>query len=137
MARIVYQTSRWQLLTYLNDTIRSLSRQQQASTEQSKLEPGNQGLRRKQEYLTRAASTAERHITGPEVLQEPSADSDEAQSRPSATVGGALDFTPGNRRRDSLLSKVSGRYSFMPMDNGGEIRGIPREAQIGHDFHIY
>ncbi|KAL4810392.1 hypothetical protein BDV18DRAFT_156758 [Aspergillus unguis] len=138
MARFVYQTSRWQLLTYLNDTIESLSEQQKSSgTEETKQEIDIQNLRRKHEYLSRAATTAESHISCPEVLQVTSTDTEETQKRLSITPAEMPDLTTGNRRRDSLLSKVSGRYSFKPMDNGGEIKGIPRDAEIGHDFHIW
>lgn len=133
MNRLVYQTSRWQLLAYLNDTIQNISQQQQNQepNEQTMIEA--ESLRRKHEYLSRAAETAERHLVGPEVFHEPNVD--EGTKRGSATTE-MLDLTPDNRR-DSLLSRVSGRYSFQPMDNGGEIRGIPAEAEIGHDFHIY
>ncbi|KAL5338648.1 hypothetical protein BJX70DRAFT_189498 [Aspergillus crustosus] len=128
MTRLVYQASRWQLLTYLKDTIEDLSQKQQ---EQDSLpdKQVSEDLSRKQEYLSRAAGTAEHHLTSPEVLQEPSESKRES-------VPELLDLTPGTKR-DSLLSRFSGRFSFKPIDNGGEIKGIPREAEIGHDFHIY
>lgn len=92
-----------------------------------------ESLRRKHEYLSCAADTAERHLVGPEVFHEPNADEDTQRASETTKM---LDLSPGNRK-DSLLSRVSGKYSFQPMDNGGEIRGIPAEAEIGHDFHIY
>ncbi|KAL4906141.1 hypothetical protein BDW74DRAFT_139076 [Aspergillus multicolor] len=140
MSRFVYQTSRWQLVTYFNETIQALSKQQKdlESTEQpqSKQDTNVQDLRRKQEYLTRAASTAERHLIGPEVLQLQELEPQDNHRRASTSAAEMLDLTPVNRR-DSLMSRVSSRFSFKPMDNGGEIKGIPKEAEIGHDFHIY
>jgi hypothetical protein len=128
MARFVYQTSRWQLLTYLKNTIQELYQKEHQQAESDKKEI--EDLKRKQEYLSKAAGTARHHLVGPEVLQET------PKSRERISVSDTVDFTPGNRR-DSLLSRVSGRYSFEPMDNGGEIKGIPRKAEIGHDVHIY
>ncbi|KAL4800436.1 hypothetical protein BDV19DRAFT_353012 [Aspergillus venezuelensis] len=156
MSRLVYQTSRWHLPTYLSDTIQEISesKNQDSNTEQTKQEA--EALRRKQEYLSRALSTAESHLVGSDVLQvqEPDAevvtsadpnaedntnmDTDGIEKRKSVPIIEIL-TPPMVNRRDSLLSKVrsSGRASFKPMDNGGEIRGISREAEIGHDFHIY
>ncbi|KAL4979324.1 hypothetical protein BDW66DRAFT_128205 [Aspergillus desertorum] len=139
MTRFVYQTSRWQLLTYLNETIQSLSRQQEdlKSTEQTqpKHESEIQNLRRKQEYVSRAACKAERHLIGPAVLQPQELEPQEKHRRASISAAELLDLTPGNS--DSLISRVSSRFSFKPIDNGGQIKGIPKEAEIGHDFHIY
>jgi hypothetical protein len=129
MTRLVYQASRWQLLTYLKDTIEELSQKQQVQDSRPDKQT-SEDLSRKQEYLSRAADTAERQLTSPEVLQEPAAESNRE------SVPEMMDLTPGTKR-DSLLSRFSGRFSFRPMDNGGEIKGIPREAEIGHDFHIY
>ncbi|KAL4778381.1 hypothetical protein BJX76DRAFT_343346 [Aspergillus varians] len=133
MTRFIYQASRWQLLIYLKDTTQDLPQQQQqdqGSSEQTKQEI--EYLRRKQEYLSRAADTAERHLTSPELLQVPGVNK---THRPSSAPE-MLDLTPGNRR-NSLLSRVSGRFSFQPMSNGGEIKGIPKAAEIGHESHIY
>ncbi|KAL2826985.1 hypothetical protein BDW59DRAFT_59178 [Aspergillus cavernicola] len=128
MARFVYQTSRWQLLTLLNDTIQALSlKEQEQDSDTNKQE--TETNQRKQENLLRAADTAKRHLIGPEVLQKP----DEV---PPAVALELSDLTPV-KKGDSILNRVSEKFSFKPMDNGGEIKGIPREAQIGHDFHIY
>ncbi|KAL4945193.1 hypothetical protein BDV06DRAFT_185474 [Aspergillus oleicola] len=161
MTRLVYQTSRWHLLTYLSSTIQGISDQkdQDSNTDPTKQE--TEALRRKQEYLSRALSTAENHLVGSDVLQlqEPDAEAvtsgigdtnmnaedntntntDETEKRASVPPIAEILTPPILNRRDSLLSKVrdSGRASFKPMDNGGEIKGIPREAEIGHDFHIY
>ncbi|KAL6236877.1 hypothetical protein BDW75DRAFT_205529 [Aspergillus navahoensis] len=141
ITRFVYQTSRWQLLTYLNETVQSLSQQQEdlRSTEQTqpKQESDIKDLRRKQEYLSRAASTAECHLTaGPAVFQLQDLVPDDNYRRASTSAAELLDLTPGNRR-DSLISGISSRFSFRPIDNGGQIKGIPKDAEIGHDFHIY
>ncbi|KAL5002273.1 hypothetical protein BDV10DRAFT_157510 [Aspergillus recurvatus] len=140
MTRFIYQTSRWQLLTYLNETVQSLSQQEEdlKSTEQilPREEGDIQALRRKQEHLSRAASIAERHRIGPGVLQMQEKGPDENHKRASTSALELLDLMPENRR-DSLISRVASRFSFKPMDNGGQIKGIPKEAEVGHDFHIY
>jgi hypothetical protein len=128
MARLVYQASRWQLLTYLQSSIQELHQKEHQQAEGDKKEI--EDLKRKQEYLSKAAGTARHHLLGPGVLQETSI------SRERISVSDTADLTPGDRR-DSLLSRVSGRYSFEQMDNGGEIKGIPPKAEIGHDVHIY
>ncbi|KAL3466658.1 hypothetical protein BJX64DRAFT_274355 [Aspergillus heterothallicus] len=126
MAKLVYQISRWQLFTHLKDTLHQLSQEElQGATGNDKEE--TEALKRKQEYLAKAVETAQRHVTGAEVLQVTS----ESYTRASASE--LLEFAPGSRR-ESLSSRISGRYSFEPMDNGGEIKGIPRKAQIGHDM---
>ncbi|KAL4913745.1 hypothetical protein BDW62DRAFT_192040 [Aspergillus aurantiobrunneus] len=134
MTRFVYQTSRWQLLTYLGETIEKLAQQQRDSDSNEQTKQEAEDLRRKQGYLSRVASTAEQHLVGPEVLQEP--DADENRKRASKSAAEKTDLTLW-KRTDCLLSRVSGRSSFKPMDNGGEIKGVPRAAEIGHDFHIY
>ncbi|KAL2854347.1 hypothetical protein BJY01DRAFT_231930 [Aspergillus pseudoustus] len=127
MARFVYQASRWQLLTRLKDTAQALSSKQNlAVTGNDKQKAEN--LERKQKYISKAVETAQRHLLFPEVLQETS------ESPKLLLVPGLVDLTLGNRK-DSLLSRISGRYTFEPMDNGGKIKGIPRQAEIGHD-HI-
>ncbi|KAL5050142.1 hypothetical protein BDW71DRAFT_174858 [Aspergillus fruticulosus] len=140
MTRFVYQTSRWQLLTYLNEMVQSISQQEEdlKSTEQTqpKQESDIQYLRRKQEYLSRAAFAAERHRIGPAVFQLQELKPDENHRRASTSAGELLDLTPG-KKSDSLISRVSSRFSFKPIDNGDQIKGIPKEAEIGHDFHIY
>lgn len=129
MAQFIYQTSRWQFLTLITDTIQDLIQKEQEQHSAETIQP-TETTTRKQEYLSRAAETAKRHLIGPEILQVP----DQAYNRDS--VPEMLDLTPG-ARRDSLLNRLSSRVSFGPMDNGGDIKGIPRGAQIGHDVHIY
>ncbi|KAL4754130.1 hypothetical protein BDW72DRAFT_167448 [Aspergillus terricola var. indicus] len=139
MTRFVYTTSRWQLFTYLNETIQFLAQQVEfESMEQTQPERENdiQDLRRKQEYLSRAASTAERHLIGAPVLRLQELGPNENRRHASTSATELLNLTPGNKR-DSLISRVSSRFSFKPMDNGGQIKGIPKAAEIGHDFHIY
>ncbi|KAI9373713.1 hypothetical protein BJX61DRAFT_541484 [Aspergillus egyptiacus] len=128
MARFVYQTSRWQLLTYLNDTIYDLSRREKDQEQNfGTTKQETQSTRRRREHLSRAAETAKHHLLGPDVLH--GRDQDYIRELNPEL----LDLTPGTRR-DSLLSRFSGRVAFKPMDNGGEIKGIPQQAQIGHDL---
>ncbi|KAL4873383.1 hypothetical protein BDV12DRAFT_182223 [Aspergillus spectabilis] len=123
MNRLVYQASRWQLLTYLKDTTSELSQKQQEQDSQPD-EKVSEYLGRKQEYLSRAADTAERHLTSTEVLQEPAESNRES-------VPEMLDLTPGTKR-DSLLSRFSDRFSFRPMDNG--VSNVFADSTSGFGF---
>ncbi|KAL2810708.1 hypothetical protein BJX63DRAFT_422927 [Aspergillus granulosus] len=129
MAKFVYQTSRWQLLTHLKDTVQELSQEER----QNVTEGGSQdtkGLQRKQENLSKAVGTAQRYLLGPEVPQEA------FDSHKRTSVPGMMDLTLRDGE-NSLLSRISGKYTLESMDNGGEIKGIPLKAEIGYDVHIY
>ena len=121
MSIFVFQNSRWQFLTYLGDVINTLS--QRTSTPSHDKETVD--LRRKQANLTRAAESIRQHITGPELVAD----------RPPSSATGKLDLTPVSKR-DSLLSKRP-LQTDRPVDNGGDIKGIPKEAEIGKEGHIY
>lgn len=71
-----------------------------------------------------------RNITGPELV----ADHDQQ----SSSAAGMLDLTPVSKR-ESLLSNKSSKavLNDRPVDNGGDIKGIPKEAEIGREGHIY
>lgn len=117
----VFQASRWQYFTRLSDVVEELS---QSSSEASGKEAAE--LQRKRDHLQKAADVARRHLTGPEVLH----------SDNRHLEAGMLDLTPAPKR-GSLLSKYSGKVSFRPMDDGGEIKGIPQAAEVGREGHIY
>lgn len=123
MSIFVFQTSRWQFLTYLVDIINSISQQSSTSNDKESHE-----LRRKQENLIQAAESVRRNITGPELV------ADHHQS----SAAGMLDLTPVSKRK-SLLSKRSSKVVVddRPVDNGGDIKGIPKEAEVGREGHIY
>lgn len=122
MSIFVFQTSRWQFLIYLLDTINNISHQASSATGKEAID-----LRRKQENLTKAAESARHHITGPELV---------ADHHLSSAMG-LLDLTPVSKQ-GSLLSKRSSRALVdKPVDNGGDIKGIPKEAEVGREGHIY
>lgn len=121
MPIFVFQNSRWQFLTYLVDVIKTLSqRTSSASHDKETVD-----LRRKQANLARAAESVRQHITGPELVAD----------RPPSSATGKLDLTPVSKR-ESLLSKRP-TQTDRPVDNGGDIKGIPKEAEIGKEGHIY
>lgn len=125
MSIFVFQTSRWQFLTHLIDVIDSISQKISSSSGKESVE-----LRRKQENLVQAAESVRRNITGPELV----ADHDQQ----SSSAAGMLDLTPVSKR-ESLLSNKSSKavLNDRPVDNGGDIKGIPKEAEIGREGHIY
>ncbi|PKX92011.1 uncharacterized protein P174DRAFT_444023 [Aspergillus novofumigatus IBT 16806] len=115
MSMFVFQNSRWQFLTHLenvtNDLLREAAEKDNADAEE---------MRRKQQNLTKAAETARRHITGPELLGFEHHES--------------MNLTPASKH--DLLETCSKRSSFKPIDNGGQIKGIPEAAEIGLEGHI-
>ncbi|PWY87879.1 peroxin Pex23-like-penicillium chrysogenum [Aspergillus sclerotioniger CBS 115572] len=114
MSMFVFQASRWQFLTHLTEVIDDLSQKtsQASGTEATELQ-------RKLDHLQKATEAARRHLTGPEVLRTENRDSKMDM----------LDLTPAPKR-GSLLARYSGKFSFKPMDDGGEIKGIPKEAEV-------
>lgn len=120
MASFVFQTSRWQLLTYLMGVVDELS---QAISEVTGDEAEN--IQRKRDNLARAANTARNHIRGPDIFGD--------INRASTT--GMLDLSPVSKE-DSLLAKHIG-LSIDSIDRGKSIEGIPKEAEVGREGHIY
>ncbi|PYH43561.1 uncharacterized protein BP01DRAFT_323250 [Aspergillus saccharolyticus JOP 1030-1] len=121
MSMFVFQASRWQYYTRLSDVVDELSRESSEKTGKEAAE-----LQRQRDHLQKAAEVARRHLTGPEVLQ-----SDDRHLEADM-----LDLTPAPKR-GSLLSRYSGKFTFQPMDDGGEIKGIPQAAEVGREGHIY
>ncbi|KAF7121581.1 hypothetical protein CNMCM5793_009051 [Aspergillus hiratsukae] len=116
MSMFVFQNSRWQFLTHLTNVINELSREA-AQKDNADAEK----MRRKQHNLMKAAETARRHITGPELLGSEHHDS--------------MNLTPASKH--DLLENCSKRSSFRPIDNGGRIKGIPEAAEVGLEGHIH
>ncbi|KAI9044476.1 uncharacterized protein KD926_001077 [Aspergillus affinis] len=121
MPMFVFQASRWQVLTHLVGIVDELSQKIPNVGEREAEE-----LRHQKEYLSKAADSARHHLRGPEVVS--------ARRRSSAPE--MLDLTPGPKKK-GLLSRYLGKFSFKPMDDGGPIKGIPKEAEIGKEGHIY
>ncbi|KAL4892115.1 hypothetical protein BDV59DRAFT_193964 [Aspergillus ambiguus] len=121
MSLFVFQASRWQFLTHVRNLIDELARDE--STAGSETETEN--IRRQREYLEKAADTASRHLTGPEVFS----------ARGGGSAAQMLNLTP-SARKGSLISKHSRNFSYPPMTNGGRIKGIPRRAEVGHHLSL-
>ncbi|KAE8352871.1 hypothetical protein BDV28DRAFT_157477 [Aspergillus coremiiformis] len=104
MTMFVFQASRWQLVTYLTGVIDELSEELSEATGVDAEE-----VRRQKDYLTKAVNTAKHHLTGPEILASGS-------RVPAPEMSEMLDLTPA-AKRESLLSRSSGRFSQKPIDN--------------------
>ncbi|KAL5357754.1 hypothetical protein BJX96DRAFT_163290 [Aspergillus floccosus] len=112
MSLFVFQESRWQFLTHMTKFIDELSREESRASNDTAAED----IRRQKEYLSKAAETANHHLTGPELFS--------AQTQ-------MLNLTP-TARKGSLMSKRSRNFSAPPITNGGQIKGIPRQAECFH-----
>lgn len=115
MASFVFQTSRWQFLTYLTDIVNELSQRVSEADE----------TQRKHHNLAKAAETARYHIRGPDIVGDINRES----------VTGMLDLSPISKQH-GLLSRHIGR-PVEDMVRPGNIKGIPKEAEIGREGHIY
>lgn len=122
MAMFIFQTSRWQFVTYL------LGVAQQLAGPNSELnEKDREMAQRKKDNLTRAAESARHHITGPDVFTDVNG---EAPTE-------LLDLTPVSRH-DILLSKCAKATDDpLHVTKVREIKGIPEAAEVGREGHIY
>ena len=119
MSMFLFQTSRWQFVTYLSDVIRGLS----ATTTDS--DKDADAVQRKKDNLARAAESCKCHITGPDFFKD-----DHGESGTEL-----LDLTPV-ARHDTLMAKrpvLKERVRSMKRI----FKGIPKAAEIGHEGHIY
>ncbi|RMJ23899.1 hypothetical protein PHISP_05238 [Aspergillus sp. HF37] len=115
MASFVFQTSRWQFLTYLTDIVNGLSQRVSEADE----------TQRKHYNLAKAAETAKYHVRGPDIVGDINRES----------VTGMLDLSPISKQH-GLLSRHIGR-PVEDMVRPGRIKGIPKEAEVGREGHIY
>lgn len=122
MSMFLFQASRWQFVAYLTGVIQELSQ----STDDNDDKDADK-IKRKKDNLTRAAETAQRYITGPDVFTDVY----------GGSAGELFDLTPVSRR-DTLLSRRS-LVSNEPLHvlKEKEIRGIPKAAEVGREDHIY
>lgn len=118
----LFQASRWQFVTYLLSVAQELS---QAKPELD--DKDTEKAQRRKDNLLRAAESARRHITGPDVFTDIHGE--------AAT--GLLDLTPVSRH-DVLLSKRA-KATDEPLQimKGKRIKGIPKTAEVGREGHIY
>ena len=119
MPTFLFQTSRWQFVTYLYGVIRELSKTPTASDKDA------DAVQRKKDNLARAAEACKRHITGPDVFKDDHGE--------SATE--LLDLTPV-AKRDTLLSKRPVLEERAPSMRR-IFKGIPKAAEIDREGHIY
>jgi len=119
MPTFLFQTSRWQFVTYVSGVIRELSKTPTDSDKDA------DAVQRKKDNLARAVEACKRHITGPDVFKDDHGE--------SATE--LLDLTPA-ANHDTLLSKrpvLEERSHSMRR----VFRGIPKAAEIDREGHIY
>jgi hypothetical protein len=119
MPTFLFQTSRWQFVTYLSGVIQDLSKTPAASDKDA------DAIQRKKDNLIRAVEACKRHITGPDMFKNDNGE--------SATE--LLDLTPA-AKHDTLLSKrpvLEERSHSMRQ----VFRGIPKAAEIDREGHIY
>ncbi|KAJ5748925.1 uncharacterized protein N7511_010621 [Penicillium nucicola] len=88
MPRFLFQTSRWQFVTYLSDAVRDLSRTLPDTDKDA------DAVQRKKDNLIRTAEACKSHITGPDVFKDTKGES-EAE---------LLNLTPV-AKQDSLMAK--------------------------------
>ncbi|KAJ5924853.1 hypothetical protein N7466_009040 [Penicillium verhagenii] len=122
MPMFLFQASRWQFVTYILGVIHQLSKPADPSEQRDA-----DKIQRKKENLIRVVESAKQHVTGPEVFTDIAGDS----------ASELLDLTPVSRH-NTLLSKRA-QISDEPLRvmKEKEIVGIPKAAQIGHEWHIY
>ncbi|KAJ6083372.1 hypothetical protein N7467_007507 [Penicillium canescens] len=119
MPTFLFQTSRWQFVTYLSGVVRDLSR---TLTDTDK---DADAVQRKKDNLTRAAEACKRHITGPDVFKDTHGESETE----------LLNLTPV-AKQDTLMAKrpvLEERSHSMRRI----FRGIPKAAEIDREGHIY
>jgi hypothetical protein len=114
----LFQTSRWQFVTYLSDVIRELSKPSTDSDEDA------DAVQRKKGNLTRAAESCKRHITGPDVFK-----GDHGESGTEL-----LDLTPV-AKHDTMAKRPV--LEERTRSTRRIFRGIPKAAEIDHEGHIY
>lgn len=114
----LFQTSRWQFVTYLSGVISELSK---TPTDSDK----DAAVQRKKDNLSRAAESCKHHITGPDVFKD-----DHGESGTEL-----LDLTPA-AKHDTLMAKRP-VLEERARSTRRIFRGIPKAAEIGHEGHIY
>ena len=122
MPMFMFQTSRWQFVTYIVGQIHQLS---QSITESDGKDTDKS--QRKKDNLIRAVESAKQHVTGPDFFADTHGES----------AGGLLDLTPKSQHK-FLLSKRS-KVTDTPLlvTKRQEIKGIPKAAEVGRENHIY
>lgn len=119
MPMFLFQTSRWQFVTYLSNVIRELSETPSDSDKDA------DAVQRKKDNLARAAESCKHHITGPNVFKDGYGESGTE----------LLSLTPV-ARQDTLMAKrpvLEERARSMRR----VFRGIPKAAEIDREGHIY
>jgi hypothetical protein len=119
MPMFLFETSRWQFVTYLSNVIRELSKVPTDSDKDA------DAIQRKKDNLARAAESCKRHITGPDVLKD--------DHGGSATQSLALSPLA---KHDTLMAKRPGLKEGVS-SRRRSFRGIPKAAEIGREGHIY
>ncbi|KAL1854226.1 hypothetical protein Plec18170_004990 [Paecilomyces lecythidis] len=115
---LVFQTSRWQFYTYLQDVIEEESK----GLAENDMSAEAVTKRRRIENLSKAAEEVKNHTTGPVVLPDTQGTADGKVDLPPPWAHYRLS-PPGKRDPSSTMSEFV------------EIKGIPEEAEVGDDDH--
>ncbi|KAL1962512.1 hypothetical protein VTN77DRAFT_9633 [Rasamsonia byssochlamydoides] len=124
LSLFVFQTSRWQFLKCLQDAVEEAS-QQESETPQEKLKEA-EARRRRRDNLARAAAAVSRQISGYEVFDV---------TKEGQLGGGNLGSNRTAERSRPTSSETSQQEPVS--SRFGEIKGIPKAAEIGQERHIY
>ncbi|KAL2000736.1 hypothetical protein VTN02DRAFT_2690 [Thermoascus thermophilus] len=128
MSLFVFQNSRWQFLMHLQEVIGELSDSVSDPFGAAAEGKDPDEMRRRIEYLINAAETARRHITGPDVFSDSN----------GISLGDKLDLTPATDEAwSSTKACLPKREDIAPRGSLGDIKGIPEEAEVGVDGHIF
>lgn len=100
---------------------------QQLSKEITESDDNTDRAQRKKDNLVRAAENARSHITGPEVFTDPQ----------GGSAVDLLDLTPVSRHDTLLAKRAEATDEPLHVLKGKEIKGIPKAAQVGREWHIY
>lgn len=117
----LFQASRWQFVIHVVGIIHQLSKQITESDDNT------DEIKRRKDNLVRAIESAKLHITGPEIFTD-----EHGQSAMDL-----LDLTPASRHNVLLSKREQATDKPLHVPKGKEITGIPREAQVGREWHIY
>lgn len=117
----LFQASRWQFISYLTKTIDDLTQQLSNADAEDK-----DKLERRRDSLARAAESGKAHIAGPDVFTDTH----------GGSRTGLLDLTPVSRH-DTLSKRAQMTDEPLHVLKAKEIKGIPKAAEVGREYHIY
>lgn len=113
MSLFIFQNSRWQFLAYLTVAIEELS----GNIPQTQGKEADE-MKRRYDNLSRAADSIKRHITGPNIFDD--------------GKNSLLNLTPAIGQECSSAGPAN-----ESVGQRGSIKGIPKQAEIEREGHLY